>query len=757
MTFNRSILFTTIGLLFAVLFVPFIVANNLFFPFITGKNFTFRIIVEIAALLWVVLMLRDSQYFPKLSWLNISVFSFVVIVGVADLFGSNPIKSFLSNFERMEGWITLVHLLLYFLMAATIFKKWLIWERFFQVSVGVSVIVSILGFMQLVGPNSIARIDGGFGNPTYLAVYMLFHVFITAILLSRWLKRKYFGLAWFQDPVIYIYLLAIVLQTAALFFTATRGSILGLIGGMIVAAILVAITERKSLVLRKISISILAVIVVIVGIFLLARNTDFVKKNDVLSRFSSISVSDNTTKARLMIWNMAWQGTTADSKHFLLGYGQEGFNYVFAKYYNPGMYAQEQWFDRSHDVVFDWLTQAGVLGLAAYLSMFVMTLYVLWRKSNFSSLEKSLITGLLLGYFFHNIFVFDNIVSYIMFFSVMAFVGAVANEPVEEPKDKHNKIQETVGKESIESMQYAGVILAIAAFIFVAYQYDYKPIAANRALINALTKTQIPAANGGQPQIVYTGANAQSFKDAIAFKTIGLYETREQLMEAAQRSLGDGSEDSVKQSLVSLAVSEINNQLQETPNDVRYYVLGGSFYQSIGDYNSAQKLLLQAQKFSPKKQSLLFLLGSNYFALKQYTEALTTLKQAYELDTTFDEAKAMYGLVALYVGQDKLTQSLFATTSPIMDPRFLQAYKVTKHYDLMLQYLENSVSKNPIDIQAQLSLADGYVIVGSVTKAVAVLQKVKTMTNDAGAQTQIDTWIKDVRAGNNPFEATATK
>ena len=42
---------------------------------------------------------------------------------------------------------------------------------------------------------------------------------------------------------------------------------------------------------------------------------------------------------------------------------------------------QEPWFDRVHDIIFDWLVAGGVVGLAAYLSIFAATLWELWRKN----------------------------------------------------------------------------------------------------------------------------------------------------------------------------------------------------------------------------------------------------------------------------------------------------------------------------------------------------------------------------------------
>jgi O-antigen ligase/tetratricopeptide (TPR) repeat protein len=763
MTLNRSIFFTVVGLLFAVLFVPLFVSTGLFFPFITGKNFAFRIIVELAGLGWVILVLLDKSYRPKFSWLSIAIVVFVVIVGVADILGSNPVKSFLSNFERMEGWITLAHLLLYFLVLTAVFRTWAFWKRFFQVSVVVSAIVSIYGFMQLAGAaaihQSVSRLDASFGNSAYLAVYMLFHVFITAILLVRHLKDSKIKDArdakvWYKDWVVYVYAAMMIVQATILFFTATRGSILGLVGGFVVAAVLAAITERENKTFRKISIGVLVVIIAIVGLFFLTKNTSFVRNNEVLGRIASISLSDATTKSRFMIWNMAWKGVTQDPKHFVIGWGQESFNYLFNTYYDPGMYGQEQWFDRSHNIFFDWLTAAGILGLLSYLSIFFFTLYSVWRRTNFSKLEKGLITGLLAGYFFHNLFVFDNITSYIIFFAVLAYVHSSIEYPkIQSQNQVHEKEKKNKKQGDDLTYYYAGMVVAGIVFIAIFYQYNYKPIEANLDLIKALTQTQVVTASS-TPSTAYTVNNINSFKEAVSYNTIGLYETREQLFDIAAKSLNTGSENSVKQGLVTLARSELTRQLAETPNDARYYVLGGSFYQNIGDYKDATPLLVKAVGLSPNKQTILFALGSNYFALKQYPETLATFKKAYELDKTFGEAKTLYGLVSLYAGQEKITNDLLGP-GPIMDPRFLSAYKETKHYDLMIAYLEKNAAQKPNDIQSQIALADGYVVVGNRAKAVTVMQKIKTLVQDPSAQTQIDAIIKDIQAGKNPFE-TAT-
>src|SRR4051812_44804050 len=111
----------SLGLIFLTAFIPLYVSNSLFFPFITGKAFAFRIIVEILFALWLVLVLRDKKYAPRFSWLSAVITGFAVVVLIADLAGVNPIRSLWSNFERMEGWVTIIHLWAYFIVVTSVF------------------------------------------------------------------------------------------------------------------------------------------------------------------------------------------------------------------------------------------------------------------------------------------------------------------------------------------------------------------------------------------------------------------------------------------------------------------------------------------------------------------------------------------------------------------------------------------------------------------------------------------------------------
>ena len=105
------------GSVFMVPFVLLIVSGSMFFPYITGKNFAFRILVEIGFTAWVLLMLIDQAYRPRLSYIWYAILGLLGVMFIANIFGEYSPKSFWSNYERMEGWVTLLHFAMYFVFS----------------------------------------------------------------------------------------------------------------------------------------------------------------------------------------------------------------------------------------------------------------------------------------------------------------------------------------------------------------------------------------------------------------------------------------------------------------------------------------------------------------------------------------------------------------------------------------------------------------------------------------------------------------
>jgi hypothetical protein len=292
-------------LLCAIFFVPFIVADGkvfpgLLFPYLTAKILAFRVLVEVAAGLYLLLALHDPQYRPRASALKYAASAFVAWGAIAVFTSIDPVKSFWSNVERMDGYLTLLHLFAYFVIVGcfiTAEKRW--WTQFLQVSLFASMLMGIYGVLQAIGvfqisPLSFSRVDGTFGNPAFLAVYLLFGIFIALFLLA--LESKVGAIRW-------AYAGSIAVQSVALYFTQTRGTILGLLVGLIVAATFIAWRARAPELrfLRRASWCALAAASFVVLAFLAVRELPVIQKSETLRRIAAISLQHNTVQPRLRL------------------------------------------------------------------------------------------------------------------------------------------------------------------------------------------------------------------------------------------------------------------------------------------------------------------------------------------------------------------------------------------------------------------------------------------------------------------------
>jgi O-antigen ligase len=671
MTINKWLRYFIYGGIFIVPFIPLYVASSMFFPFITGKNFAWRIIVEIILALWAILALRDKTARPQSSWLLYSVLALVVIDGLATFFGVFPYRSFWSNYERMDGYINILHLGAYFLVLVSMFKERVKWFWLANISLLANVYIVAYGFLQLAGQAQIhqsgTRLDASLGNSAYLAVYVLFHIFVAGyLLLSQWTKNKVLS-AW--------YTIMIVANTIILYYTATRGAILGLIGGVILTCLLLAILSKGQT--RKIAGGIIILILLLGAGFWSIKNTDFVKGNQVLSRFASISLSGGTTQSRFLIWNMSWQGF---KERPVLGWGPENYPLVFAKYYDPKMWSQEPWFDRSHNIFFDWLINAGLLGLLAYLSIYVSLLYYLWfgRRGKTNSIidtlaGKSLLTGLIAAYFFHNIFVFDNLISYILFFSLIAFAHFEMTEGKKEEvlkvKNNYQADKKTLANSDDDYTAQALSVVIVVAMCFVIYYANIKPIYASTNLIKALSSRQAGSAT-----------NFNYYQNVFNLNTFGSGEALEQLASRTIGVIGEaGVPDEVKKKFVQLTDEQTKKRLDQFSGDARSDLYFGSYLSTTGRVEEGLALLQKAQTLSPKKQQILFQLVSVYIQKQDAPSAIKTAEQAYNLDQTYPEARKIYALVLLMTNQGKLAQEILTpiknTANYYNDARFKNLYE----------------------------------------------------------------------------------
>lgn len=717
----------TFLVLFLLPFFSLIVANSLFFPFITGKAIFFRFVVEVAFCGWVILAFIDQKYRPKITPLSVGVTIFMLVALVADLLGVNPLRSIWSNFERMEGWITIIHLWALFITMTSMFgtfesgKK--IWHRWFNVSLLVALISGIYGIVQLLGYADIhqggTRLDASLGNSAYFAIYMLIHAFLAVYMFiySSSSKAKSTLIRWY-------YAVLSVLFAFLVFETQTRGTILGLIGGVMLALFLYALLAKKDKsIYRYISVAILIGIVLLGVVFWMNRKAPIIQNSALFGRLASISWTEAKGQARNYIWPMAVKGAL---ERPLFGWGQENFNYIFNANYEPAMYAQEQWFDRAHSVFLDWLVAGGIIGLLAYLALYVLLLANIW-KSSLTVAEKSVLTGLVAGYFIHNIFVFDNIASYVMFFAILGFADS-------QLAGKHRVLfgNRVFQKDTIE---YVVLPVVIVLFVLTLYSVQYRVIKANTRLITAL----ISCSQNGMP-------DPALYQKALAVdSTTANQEIREQILNCALRVINaPQAPGPMKQSFFALAMQEIQNQISYAPKDARIYVLGGSFMNGIGQYGEAVPLLEKALELSPRKQSIIYDLATSYINLnKNIDKAVEIMKGAYESAKDNSQAKISYATTLISADKEKEAKELYKDNpTALITPQVAQVYFIKKQYTKAIEIYKALVKANPKDVNYRAQLAQTQFVAGFKYDAIETLRTISR--DNPELKDQVEQAIKQI-------------
>lgn len=704
--------------------------SGLFFPFISGKNLIFRILVEIAFAGWAVLALMDSKYRINLkkSPLTIAYAIFVTVLLIADMTGVDPVRSMWSNFERMEGFVGHIHLFAYFFVLSTMLPTLKDWQKMWNYFIVSNILILIYAFGQLMGapytffavrfPEMAAwfaprfpihmsgnRLDATIGNSAYFAIFCLMFIFITALVWSQRIGTKR---AWFYPTLI-------ALNLVGLFYSGTRGTMIGAVVGGLITLGIVAQSEKGRA--RKMFAGVFIVVAILVSSIFVFKNTTFIKSSSTLSRLSSISPSDLTGSSRLAMWTISYHAWLEKP---LLGYGQDNFSYIFARKFLPEkMCNLEPWYDRSHDVFFDWLVAGGALGLLSYLSLYGVALSLVWRKINTVPLrEKAIITGAIIGYFIHNIFVFDNLTSYILFAALLGYIV------VRTQGDNFH----THGKAYFDNEQMTLLWAPIIGIVLVVTQYyiNYRPLIVNRLVIDGMSISQYSQA---MPLADAIKRQQDAFTRAIDMDTLGSEEAREQFLQngvrLAQYKIPEGTPEASKLAIQQAINAEIQairddvtKSLPSHLEDVRMLTIYGMFFVGIGDAKKGEEIISSARNLAPKKQLIGFDLTRAYLMQGKHKEAYELSKEVYDLSTNCNNADKWYLISAAYAGKYKdAKEDILKKGGTVgFEQEVLTGFATTGQIGLAIEYLQELKKTRP-DLASQIDAYIGQLLTTQIKVA----------------------------------------
>lgn len=347
------------------------------------------------------------------AWRNpfvIPVLALVVVYAISTLLSLAPYVSWFGSYQRLQGTYSYYsYVIIGVLTAATLRSPDQI-RRMQHAVVVTSVPIAIYGILQHMGVDPLpwggdtqVRVTANAGNAIFLGAYLLFAMSFT-------LERIYSSFLALAQPeeetksggnadlvaavAGSIYIFIFIMQALAMVWTQSRGPWMGVLAGLFLGVLLVPIALRPryhrliSGVLVALGVAGFAVIVLLNTVWAgWARDIPYVGR---LSQM--LDLESQTAQVRAYIWEGAADlvrphdalerpdGSTdaLNAVRPLVGYGPEAMWVAFNKFYPPGLTqveARNASPDRSHNETWDSLVITGLLGLVAYMSLFVSIFY----------------------------------------------------------------------------------------------------------------------------------------------------------------------------------------------------------------------------------------------------------------------------------------------------------------------------------------------------------------------------------------------
>ncbi len=608
---------TTQALLLSVIaLTPFFKVSTLYFPFVSGRVYLFRLMVVMAFFFWVWLITEEKRSkLPEVrtdfrNVLVIALFLFFLAQVFVSFFGVDPLFSFFSSMSRSDGVLQQGFWILYFLMLISVFKKSDDWRIVFSVFISVAFIISIFAWLGFPPEQEIY--GNLFGNPAYFSGFLIFAIGFSLLIL----ERKFFH----NSLVNNLFLIAAIFLGVTLIVTRIRGAFIGLAGGIFLFCALSVLFLRGAKESRKLAF--FCGIVLLIGfistaIIFSARETEFVKSNNFLSRLASIAniQGADSPRERLLVWNVAVQ---AFLEKPLLGWGPENFASAFNKYYDHWVGERETWFDRAHNIPLDILATGGIFLFAFYVFWIFAVFFLILKVAKQEKILSFILASVFFAYFLQGLFFFDTFASSLGLFPFLAYLVYL------------NPKSEILNQKQIQNSKFKTrklVLVAAGGFsLFLIYTTVWMPWQANAAALQFYARTEAGLYQKAKPFLEKSFAIRSPYTYWEVRKESGWQFLR--ILEDRVDQTTPPQDIQAISEIYDFIVPELENFIENRPYEPKmYYVLGRVYlsgFEKLGrnDLGKAEIILKKALNYSDLR--------------KEYFEEL---KRALILQGKFEEAE----------------------------------------------------------------------------------------------------------------------
>lgn len=719
----------------AAMFAPLLISRYWLLPDKFAKAVIFRIIVEIILVAYIYLVLRDKKYFPRFDILTLAVTIFWTAALFSVIFSMQPFTSMWGSATRGSGFFNFTHyVILFFILRGTAQNKTQ-WRKIFNCAIIAAALTAIFAILQRIFPalnadymNSVYyRPAGTMGNPIMLANYL---AMITVLAFAFWKQETVR-----QKRILYF--LAGILMLTAIFVSQTRGAFLGLaVGGFF----LLMFYPSKNIAFKtKRRLLILLVVIALILPFFIFQNG----LNILPQRFL---VFDNFN--RLTSWQIAIKAI-ADKPIF--GWGIENFPIPFDKYY-PGGYTKlysnlaETWWDRAHNVPLDIGVTMGLAGLIAYFFVFAAVFQRLHKNpaNNDTISMPHIIGALFIAYFIQNLTAFDDVVSYIMFFTLLAYAYFLSSE--ENQNDlRAGSARLTTWEKMIFAASAITILIIMIRVSLIPFWLNYTS-----------NKTVILARKGlyNETMQFYRGI-AEKYRGKTYFEK----ELNEKFMKIASYfaplliEQTENREEYLKLNQETIDILKRSVELE--PYHTKHYYNIGLFYNNVAAINPSAgreglKYFTKSLELSPNREQALIESSKLQMILSDYDGAIAKLQKTIAINPELAESYIWIGIAHLYKKHNEIADEYFLAAKKYgynfeeMPAWKLMsgAYADNQQWTKAIPYYIKILEKEPNNIEARALLAGSYKKSGKIREArreAEILLKLAPQAKDS-----IEAFLKDL-------------
>lgn len=649
---------------FASFLTLFFFFSSLLFPFISSKQLSFNILIEILLFISILFLIKYPKYLPKKSHLSLGIVAYFITILLSLTVSVDFNLSFWGDIERMLGFFHLLHFLFFYFIIITVFRSKKDYYQLLNVLVVSSVLVALYGIFKK-DPNSTI------GNRAYVAAMMLFAMFLQALFLLK--SKKW----WLK----FLYIIGIIITLIIFIKSDISGAQLALVVGIfatIFSLVLVSKNKKTKIITSSVLIGFILIIV-----FLFTFRSSSIFDNNYLGRaLRDFSSKNSTLNTRLISYQAAGKYLVDHPINMIFGVGHGNYALIFDRYFNPKFYNYDRvatYFDRAHNNLIDITTTTGILGLLSYLSIFLFLFIYLFRayKNNLNSssdkkidkIELSIIFGIIIAYFVQNLTVFDSFATYLYFMVILAFVNYIGIKIPERNEENKNREKELENKTKLILQRLVlpvaivliifSLINNINSFIMIKKTVDAYIYSRNKGIIEGSKlyadvfeyKTGLERDSREAFISLILGASDQLFtadfseskntillavKSAEKNENYNIYDNLtltklSKIYELAGRLYFSNNDSQNGSYYSSLALDALNRAIESSPGRLSLYLSRANLFLNFNQRDDAIKDMEYAKKLNPNVPDSYCQLAHFYFIIEDSDKFIENFKVCGEL------------------------------------------------------------------------------------------------------------------------------